>query len=71
MSKFELVMRRVHAGAKVRIVQDRYGQKKVEVSRSWLPIRQMVGLKRDELSLVEVALNSRTRREKQQTPVKI
>ena len=70
MSKFNSVMRRVHAGAKVRIVQDRYGQKKVEVYRSWLPIRTVVGLKRDEVSLVEVALSAR-RREKEPPLVKI
>ena len=71
VSKFQMVMRRLDAGAKVRIVQDRYGQKKVELTRSWLPIRSFVDLERNEISLVEVALSSRGRRAKQQPPIKV
>ena len=59
MSKFHSVMHRIQAGAEVKIILDAYGQKQVEMSRAWLPVRKVIRLRRDEISMVEVALNAR------------
>ncbi len=60
MSKLNLVMKRLHSGAKLRILQDRYGQKKVEMKGTWLPIRRCYDLTRDEVAIVEVAMTARS-----------
>ncbi len=70
MSKLNEVMDRVHSGADVRVVLSPYGQKKIEVTRGWLPIPRRFHLSRDEITLVEVALNARTSRRKVRTKIK-
>ena len=62
MSKLNLVLNRVQSGARVKIVLNKYGQKKVVLSRAWLPLKRIVELDRHEISLVEVALNARSQR---------
>ena len=71
MSRFERVLQGIHSGEKVRIVVDSYGQKRVELAGSWLPIRRRWRLTRDEMSMVEVALKVRLRSQSGQGKVKV
>lgn len=62
MSDLDFVLWRVQKGGKVRVVQDRYGQEKVEVRRPWLPLTTRLELPRDELNQVKAALGLRGRK---------
>lgn len=59
VSKLKEVMWKIRSGDIVRIRLDPYGQKQVELTRTWLPARKLVQLRRAEISTVEDALDAR------------
>jgi hypothetical protein len=69
MSKLNQVLNLVESGAHVRVIQDAYGQKRIELKRTWLPFSRRIELDREEIALVEVALSSRARRSKSRVVV--
>lgn len=71
MSELDTVLKRIEKGAKVRIIQDRYGQERIELKGSWLPFKTRVELSREEMAKVKQALGLRSRKDKHVVPVKI
>lgn len=69
MHDLNSILARIHSGAKVRIVQDSYGQERVEIRRSWFPIPARVELSRDEMTKVKAALGARSRKNRHAVPV--
>ena len=63
------VLQKIQAGARVRIVQDRYGQERIEIRRAWLPLTTRIDLPREDLSKVKDALGARSRKHRQAATV--
>ena len=61
MGSVEQILSKIEAGVKVRIVQDHYGQEKVEVPRGWILFRRQYNVSRDEMTQVKAALSNRSR----------
>ena len=59
MSKLDFVLGRVEAGAKVKIVQDRYGQEKILLRLPWVFLKTKLKLSREDTALVKDALRRR------------
>jgi hypothetical protein len=63
------LLRKIKSGARVRIVQDRYGQERIELRRDWLPLTKRIELSRDDLSKIKDALSARGRTNRQTATV--
>ena len=61
MSPRELVLSEIEAGSNVRIIEDFFGQEKVEIRRGWFPIGSRYQLPRHDMVTVRVALSVRGR----------
>ena len=61
MSELSYVVRRLQAGASVRILQDGYGQEVVEVRRKWLPMTRRLKLQRDDMSQLKLKIGRASR----------
>lgn len=69
MHDLDSLLRKIQSGAKVRIVQDRYGQEHLELKRDWLPLTKRIELSREDLSKVKNALSARRRTNRQTATV--
>lgn len=69
MSDLDSVLQKIQAGARVRIVQDRYGQERIELKRAWLPLKTRIDLPREDLLKVKDALGARGRKNRQTATV--
>ena len=71
MSNLQFVLGRIESGAKIRILQDVYGQEKVEVRRTWLPLSKRVSLRREEMLQVKAALSARAKTSRHAEAVRV
>ena len=71
MSDLDSVLQKIQAGVRVRIVQDRYGQERVEMKRAWLPLTTRIDLPRQDLMKVKDALGARNRKHRPAATVTI
>ena len=62
MQKVASVLRRIDDGQRASLVKDAQGRDRLELRRFWSPLKTVVSLSDYELSLVEVALATRSRR---------
>ena len=69
MHDIDLILLKIRSGEKIRIVQDRYGQERIEMKRWWLPLKVRVELPRDEMNKVKEALSTRSRKGRTPVPV--
>jgi hypothetical protein len=69
VSDLNYVLQKVEAGRKVRVIQDRYGQERVQLQMSWLPFSTKLELTRDDINRVKEALGARSRRNRPVVPV--
>lgn len=70
MSKLAYVLDQVSVGAKIRVMQDSYGQEKVALTPRWSIFTRKIALEREELSQVKAALSKRNQGDKPATTVK-
>ena len=70
MSDLEGILRKIEGGAKIRIIQDRYGQEHIEMKGAWLPFKTRIELSREEIAKVKQALGLRARKDRPTVPVK-
>lgn len=69
MYDLDVILAKIQSGAKVRIVQDRYGQERLEIRRSWFPVPARIELSRADMAQVKAALGARSRKTRQNSPV--
>ena len=69
MANVDAIVARIEAGAKVRIVQDNYGQEKVEVPTGWFVFKRHYKVSRDEIARIKLALAARPRTDRRSQQV--
>ena len=61
MPEMKRILSRIESGAKIRIVQDFYGQEFIEIPGRWLPFGRRVKVRHEELTMIKDALGQRRR----------
>lgn len=59
MAEMDSILKRIASGTKVRIIQDRYGQERIEFRRSWLPFKTRLALPREDMAKIKEVLGVR------------
>ena len=71
MSEMKCILSRIESGAKIRIVQDFYGQEFIEIPGRWLPFGRRVKVRREELTMIKDALGRRRRTAKKSVSARL